>query len=203
MHRSRMIALRIVAAAILLAGEIAPAGAVWPVPASSIKLTEVVATDRGPVRGVVHEGVREFKGIPYAAAPVGDLRWALPQAPAAWTQALDATEFRSGCPQVARYGLTEAGYDEDCLFINVTSPIGVSPARKRTVIVWIYGGAFVGGSSALYPLGAMAKAGDAVIVSFNYRLGVFGFMSHPAFEPDHNGGCSSNSSGDPCRNVWN
>lgn len=68
----------------------------------------VVLTDKGPVRGKAGDGVIEFKGIPYAAAPMGDLRWELPQEPAAWTETLDATEFRSACPQEARYGLTEA-----------------------------------------------------------------------------------------------
>jgi para-nitrobenzyl esterase len=156
---------------------------------AAAETSPVVMTDKGPVRGLIHDGVREFKGIPFAVAPAGDLRWALPRPPAAWTQPLDATAFRSGCPQVARYGLTEAGYDEDFLFVNVTVPHKrQSPVRKRPVIVGIYGGAFVGGSSALYPLGDMAKSGDAVVVSFSYRLGVFGFMSHPAFGATSNAG---------------
>ena len=147
-----------------------------------------VMTDMGPVRGIIRDGVREFLGIPYAAPPSGNLRWALPQPHESWTQPLDATAFRNGCPQVARYGLTEAGYNEDCLFVNVAVPKKEhSSMRKRPVIAWIYGGAFVGGSSALYPLAHMAKSGDVVVVSFNYRLGVFGFMSHPAFAASSNG----------------
>jgi para-nitrobenzyl esterase len=148
--------------------------------AQSPSAAPVVMIDAGPVRGESLDGIRNFRGIPYAAPPIGALRWALPQPPKTWTEPLDATAFRNGCPQVARYGLTEAGYDEDCLFVNIAVPARAS-ALKRPVIVWIYGGAFVGGSSALYPLGHMAESGDAVIVSFNYRLGVFGFMSHPAF----------------------
>jgi para-nitrobenzyl esterase len=149
----------------------------------------VVLTDKGAVRGIIHGGVREFKGIPYAASPTGKLRWEPPQARAPWKGTLDATHFGSGCPQLSRYGTTEAGYDEDCLFVNVTAPYdeGQEASKKRAVIVWIYGGAFVGGSSSLYPLPHMALAGDAVVVSFNYRLGVFGLMAHPAFDPASNG----------------
>jgi para-nitrobenzyl esterase len=84
--------------------------------------SRVVQTDKGPVRGKVEDGVIKFKGIPYAAPPMGDLRWELPQEPAAWTEVLDATQFRSACPQEARYGLTEASSDEDCLYLNATVP---------------------------------------------------------------------------------
>ncbi|MDQ2082809.1 carboxylesterase family protein [Xanthobacteraceae bacterium Astr-EGSB] len=150
----------------------------------------LVATDKGVVRGVVRDGVREFKGIPYAAAPTGQLRWRLPRPAGRWAGVLDASQYRSACPQVSRYGLTEASAEEDCLHVNVTVPYA-GPGdlkRKRAVIVWIHGGAFVGGSSALYPLAHLAKSGDVVVVSLNYRLGVFGFMAHPGFGRAHNGG---------------
>jgi para-nitrobenzyl esterase len=148
----------------------------------------VVATDKGQVQGVIKNGVREFKGIPYAAAPSGDLRWKLPQPHAKWTGILDASHFGPGCPQMARYGLTEAGYNEDCLSINVTIPdTKLAKTEHLPVIVWIYGGAFVGGSTALYDLSHWAKLGNVVIVSMNYRLGVFGFMAHPSFDADSNG----------------
>lgn len=150
----------------------------------------VVMTDKGAVRGVVKEGVREFKGIPYARPPVGELRWALPQPAQEWKGVLDATQYGSDCPQVERYGTPESSDNEDCLSINVTVPYQGEEdlSRKRPVIVWIHGGAFEGGSSALYPLDYMARRGDVVMVSMNYRLGVFGFTAHPAFETDHNGG---------------
>ena len=150
----------------------------------------VVMTGAGAVRGVVHDGVRQFKGIPYAAAPVGDRRWTLPRPARRWIGTWDASKYRSACPQISRYGLTEASADEDCLHLNVTVPYQNARdlVRKRPVIVWIHGGAFVGGSSALYPLDHLAKSGDVVVVSLNYRLGVFGFMPHPAFARDHNGG---------------
>ncbi len=150
---------------------------------------EIVDTTYGSVRGIAEDGVVNFKGIPYAAPPLGLLRWAPPQPPLAWTGVKDATKFGSGCPQVSRYGLTEAGYNEDCLFMNVTVPQdGKGKASKRPVLIWIYGGAFVGGSSALYPLDNLARRGDAIVVSFNYRLGVFGFMAHSSFDPSSNGG---------------
>lgn len=150
----------------------------------------VVITNKGAVRGDVHDGVREFKGIPYAAAPVGALRWNLPRPPKSWEGVRDATHYGSACPQLSRYGLTEASYDEDCLSINVTAPYSGAQdlQRKRAVIVWIHGGAFVGGSSSLYPLDDLAKKGDVVVVSFNYRLGVFGFMASPSFGSSRNGG---------------
>lgn len=149
----------------------------------------VVMTDKGAVRGVIGEGLVEFKGIPYAAPPIGALRWALPQPAAPWDLVLDATQYGSACPQVERYGLTEASHDENCLTINIAAPLPAGDtATLKPVFVWIHGGAFVGGSSALYPLETLAKAGDMVVVSFNYRLGVFGFMAHPAFPADYNGG---------------
>lgn len=148
----------------------------------------VVRTASGPVRGVIHDGLREFKGIPYAQPPVGDLRWKLPKPVTPWKDVRDASKYGSACPQVSRYGLTEASNDEDCLTLNITAPYGGKPARRKPVFVWIHGGAFVGGSSALYPLGNLAKSGDMVVVSLNYRLGVFGFMAHPGFDKDYNGG---------------
>ncbi|HEY3275547.1 MAG TPA: carboxylesterase family protein [Syntrophorhabdaceae bacterium] len=150
----------------------------------------VVRTDKGLVRGLIHEGVREFKGIPYARPPVGELRWSTPKDATAWTGILDATKYKNACPQLKRYGIPEASYNEDCLHLNVTVPYSgkADLDRRRAVIVWLHGGAFVGGSSALYPLDYMAKSGDVVVVSMNYRLGIFGFTAHPSFGSDHNGG---------------
>ncbi|MDC7784494.1 carboxylesterase family protein [Rhodoplanes sp. TEM] len=171
-------------------------------PAGTAAEGPVVATDTGKVRGTAGDGVSEFRGIPYAEPPVGLLRFAPPRQALPWRGVRDATRYGHACPQVSRYGLTEASDTEDCLTLNITVPTGDAaageapaggrkPGRKaarKPVIVWIHGGAFVGGSSALYPLAPMAKAGDVVVVSLNYRLGVFGFMPHPAFPASHNGG---------------
>ena len=147
----------------------------------------IVQTELGAVRGVYRNGVLEFRGIPYAAPPSGDRRWALPQPATPWNGIRDASNFGSACPQAARFGLTEASNDEDCLSINVSVPKGVKAGAKKPVFVWVHGGAFVGGSSNLYRLDALARSG-VIAVTFNYRVGVFGFMPHPAFDASHNGG---------------
>lgn len=159
-------------------------------PASAAgSVATVVKTDAGAVRGFVADGLREFRGIPYAQPPVGRLRWAMPQPVKPWHGVREATRYGSICPQLKRYGLPAESNDENCLFLNVTEPVAAAAphARKLPVFVWIHGGAFVGGSSSLYPLGEIAKRG-LVVVSMNYRLGVFGFMADPDFGAAHNGG---------------
>jgi len=81
------------------------------------------------LRGLVRDGLREFKGIPYAAPPVGDLRWTLPRAAKPWKDVLDASKYGSACPQTSRYGLTEASDDENCLTLNIAAPYDGKPAR--------------------------------------------------------------------------
>jgi para-nitrobenzyl esterase len=148
----------------------------------------LVATDRGVVRGAVGPGVLAFKGIPFALPPVGERRFAPPESAVSWTGVLDATKYRSACPQLSRYGLTDASDDENCLYLNVTVPAAArTSTKKRPVLVWIHGGAYVGGSSNLYPLEYLSRTGDLVVVSVNYRLGVLGFISHPALPAAHNG----------------
>jgi len=175
------------ALAALLAAAAASAGDAAAAPHDALE----VVTDTGVVRGAAGHGVREFKGIPFALPPTGERRFAPPVPQTPWPGTLDATRYRSACPQVARYGQTDASDDEDCLYLNITVPEARSPARRagaaRPVIVWIHGGAYVGGSADLYPLDYFAGAGDVAIVSINYRLGVFGFMAHPAFDAVHNG----------------
>ena len=140
----------------------------------------VVATASGRVAGDAADGVFVFKGIPYAAAPVGALRWRPPQPASAWTQPRDATRFGASCIQPARR--ERAGdvgpTDEDCLFLNVWTK-GLD--GKRPVMVWIHGGAFRlgSGSMALYDGARFAQQG-VVLVTMNYRLGRFGFFAHPA-----------------------
>ena len=161
--------------------------------ASSAADPRLVMTASGPVQGFAHDGVREYRGIPYAAAPVGNLRFELPAPVQPWTAVRKATAYGSPCAQVARYGLTEASDAEACLFLNVAVPKIAGPkvagqgGKPLPVMVWLHGGAFVGGSGTLYPLDYLARRGQMVVVSVNYRLGPLGFMTHPAFGAAHNG----------------
>lgn len=138
--------------------------------------TETVRTHDGPVRGAVHAGYRTFEGIPYAAPPVGSLRWAPPHPAAPWPGVRDATRPASACPQPA--GEVPGGStDEDCLHLNVTTPDGTGPAHPRPVIVWLHGGGFTTGAGSSYDAHRMATRGDTVVVTVNYRLGALGFLA--------------------------
>ena len=143
-----------------------------------------VTTQNGQVVGVERNGANEYRGIPYATAE----RWALPVPAAAWSAPLDATNFGPACPQTARFNLTEASADENCLSINVSTPTHVAPGEKLPVFVWIHGGAFIGGASNLYRLDKLAREGRMVVVSMNYRIGALGFMPNPAFQVTNSAG---------------
>jgi para-nitrobenzyl esterase len=113
----------------------------------------IVITERGPVRGTVTPTFREFLGIPYAAPPIGNLRWKLPKDHARWFAPLDATRFGNHCPQVASiFGV--ASVTEDCLFLNIFAPNGEAEEEKKSrslpVMVWIHGGALTVGESDDY-----------------------------------------------------
>ena len=149
-----------------------------------------VHTASGPVSGVT-DGVESFKGIPFAAPPVGDLRWRAPQPAAKWTTTLKADRYGHDCMQepfggdAAPLGTAPS---EDCLVLNVWRPAHMGP-KHLPVIVWIYGGGFVNGGSspAVYDGSAFARK-DVIMVSFNYRLGRFGFFDHPALTAENKDG---------------
>ena len=134
---------------------------------------------QGALRGATVEGVETFLGIPYAAPPVGDLRWRPPAAAAGWSGERDATKAGATC-QPARDGTMV----EDCLFVNVTRPAGAKPGAKLPVLVWIHGGGFtIGASTAAFgaETDGIQFAKDGVItVSLSYRLGRAGWFAHPA-----------------------
>ncbi|MEW1689888.1 carboxylesterase/lipase family protein [Streptomyces sp. NPDC091265] len=142
----------------------------------------VVRTDKGEVRGTVTGAVRVFQGIPYAAPPVGERRWA-PTAPAKrWRGVRDATRPGSACPQT---GLTppvgHESADEDCLFVNVTTPRTASGGR-RPVMVYLHGGDHTDGDGAMHGAQRLAAQGDVVVVTLNYRLAALGYLAHPELE---------------------
>ena len=142
---------------------------------------EVVGTAHGPVRGTTAEGHRTFQGIPYAAPPVGDLRWRPPEPPDPWEEPLDATGPGSACPQEADRPTSVPSDNEDCLYLNVTTPVE-DPDRPRPVMVWLHGNDFNGSAGEVYGARRLAETGDAVVVTVNYRLGALGFLAHPALD---------------------
>src|SRR5499426_161572 len=162
---------------------------------ASDKTGPVVNTAEGPVTGLVRNGVYEFRGIPYAAPPVGKLRWMPPQSVGKWKEPRDATHFGNICAQVTTLGVFAgpASVDEDCLYLNVfTTKLGKGDTPQSgglPVIVWIHGGGNVDGTAADYDGDKLATGGPAgvltVIVTINYRLGLFGFLAHPALSAEN------------------
>ncbi len=154
-----------------------------------------VRIESGLVSGTagVSSGIQVFKGIPYAAPPVGDLRWRAPKAAAKWEGVRKADQFGATCmqtpyPEGSPYRSAPEPVSEDCLYLNVWTG-AKSPGEGRPVMVWIHGGAFTkgSGSNPIYDGEELAKKG-VVVVTINYRLGVFGFLAHPELtrESDRN-----------------
>ena len=161
-----------------------------PLLAAATAPSPTATVANGRLRGATADGIVSFKGIPFAAPPVGDLRWRAPQPAARWHGVRDASTYAHDCMQLpfpsdaAPLGTAPA---EDCLYANVWKP--ADAARKLPVLVWIYGGGFVNGGSSppTYTGAELAKRG-IVVFSFNYRLGRFGTFAHPALtraDSDH------------------
>ncbi len=141
-----------------------------------------VESTGGRLQGVVADGVASFKGIPFAAPPVGELRWKAPQPAKSWTGVKKADAYAPGCMQdlsMAKMAGASASVSEDCLYLNVWTAAKTA-GEKRPVMVWIHGGAFVGGMTGtpMFDGTKFAQKG-VVLVSIAYRLGVFGFLAHP------------------------
>lgn len=130
------------------------------------------------VRGLVNSDYRLFAGIPYAAPPVGPLRWQPPRPAASWPGVHDASKPGPWCVQGSG-DVREPVTSEDCLTLNVWTP-SASTTEKRPVMVWIHGGGFVNGSGDIYKAQWLAARGGIVVVTINYRLGALGFLAHPA-----------------------
>jgi len=185
--RSRSIAKCAVSAILLLAG-----GALANVALAQEDNGPVVKTDSGLVRGMVNNGVYEFLGIPYAAPPVGALRWMPPHPAASWSGVRSATQFANTCAQVTELGVFAGppNVNEDCLYLNVfTNHLGRGSSRGgNAVLVWIHGGGNVDGESSDYDGSKLATGGPlgtpTVVVTINYRLNLFGFLAHPALDAE-------------------
>lgn len=136
----------------------------------------VVKVGQGRTQGFLLDGVAIFKGLPFAAPPVGDLRWRAPKPAAKWTDVRAANVFSSSCAQA-----------EDCLYLNVYEPADTKKGAKLPVMVWIHGGAFIFGSGSAYDGSQFAKQG-VIVVTVNYRLGRAGWFAHPALTAESHDG---------------
>jgi para-nitrobenzyl esterase len=140
----------------------------------------IVETRSGRIRGQALDGLTVFKGIPFARPPVGELRFRAPEREESWSGVRDALDFGPSAPQqplmLPLPGMDVGEQDEDCLYLNVYTP--AADDARRPVLVWIHGGGFVigSGSQPIYDGGPLARHGDVVVVSLNYRLGPLGFM---------------------------
>src|SRR5271156_1389767 len=170
--------------------------AVTLVPADHASNPLQIKTDKGKIEGALTTDgkVRAFKGIPFAAPPVGNLRWQPPQPVAKWSGVRPAKDFGNHCLQTGGYPdmtFHDPGASEDCLTLNVWTPTDAKPG-SLPVMVWIYGGGFnTGGTSENRQDGQFLAHRNVVVVSMNYRLGIFGFFTHPeltAESPHHASG---------------
>ncbi|MGW2224331.1 carboxylesterase/lipase family protein [Streptomyces formicae] len=127
---------------------------------------------QGELRGTVHDGTAVFRGVPYAAPPTGQRRWAPPAPAARWTGARDATRHAPPCPQLGGDGKPAPGTSEDCLHLNITAP--ARPGPVKPVMVWLHGGGFNSGTGNDYDPTGMVRDRDVVVVSVDFRIGVFG-----------------------------
>ena len=167
-----------------------------------------VTTKQGQIQGAPGklEGVTVFKGIPFAAPPVGDLRWKQPEAPAAWQGVRDGSKYGAPCiqgkaPQRVPVNSATDFPDspepsEDCLYLNVWTP-AKSADEKLPVMIWLYGGAYnEGGGNAPFSEGDNLAKKGVVMVTFNYRVGSLGFFSHPELTAEGNGASGNQALGD-------
>lgn len=191
-----LFAALVLAAVGFVAGLPVPPASAWPVVEAQscgggVTAREgVVVTDRGGVAGVREGESWAYKGIPYATPPVGPLRWRPPQEPDCWEGERPATSYGPICPQNTASGVEG---QEDCLTLNVWTPVAAAPT-PRPVLVFIHGGGNVQGASSqrTYDGRELAARGGGVVVTLNYRLGVFGYLAHPALSAESERGISGN-----------
>lgn len=146
---------------------------------------DVAQTAYGPVQAVDQNGMRTYRAIPYAAPPVGALRWKAPAEPAKWTTPLAKTASANTCPQSGSSPFVIPSTNEDCLYLDVFAPTGAGPFP---VMVWIHGGAFLTGGAVTYGNPSALVSRGVIVVNINYRLGAMGFLGHPALSAEQGGG---------------
>jgi para-nitrobenzyl esterase len=165
--------------------------AIVAMPLAGLAASSTVKVQQGTLRGTVEQGLTVYRGVPFAAPPVGELRWRAPQPAAKWDGVRKADKFAPQCVQnigPARPGEEAPAMSEDCLYLNVWTP-AKSASSKTPVLVWIYGGGFNGGATSIptYSGEVLARKG-VVLVSIGYRVGPLGFLAHPglsAESPQH------------------
>lgn len=153
--------------------------------ASEFNNARVVVTAAGPVRGVtLNPTTAAFQGIPYAEPPVGNLRWRPPEPHNHWTGVLDAASLGKHCPQTPAFADPNAS--EACLFLNVYVPVAALETEHQSdrlpVMVWLYGGSNASGASDMYDPTPLLQTSHVIVVTLNYRIGVLGFLAHPALD---------------------
>lgn len=153
----------------------------------STEQNPTIRIQSGILRGLTEDGVDIYKGIPYAAPPIGELRWRPPQPITPWEGVRDASEYGHNCAQSGRGGAPGSiaeGSSEDCLYLNVWAPSKSTAKDKLPVMLWIHGGGFVGGSGSGLSGKEFAKQ-DVILITFNYRLGRLGHFAFPALSAEH------------------
>lgn len=150
-----------------------------PIAEQQAEPTGIVQIENGPVRGRISKGMQQFLGIPFAAPPIGALRWRSPQPlTERWSSPRETVAFGGTCPQTLTIGVFAAkSRTEDCLYLNIYGPKKAKPGDKLPVLVWIYGGGLYGGESNDYDGSRLAEVGNVLVVTVNYRANIFGFLA--------------------------
>ncbi|MFJ4839327.1 carboxylesterase/lipase family protein [Streptomyces sp. NPDC088746] len=184
-RKTHVVAFAAATLSVTLAATVIATGLASAHPGGQVAPTRVM-TAEGPVRGTAAGSVRTFQGIPYAAPPTGERRWKEPQPVRPWSSLLDAGAPKGACAQPTDQPISiEGGGTEDCLYLNVTTPD--TSTERLPVIVWIHGGSFTYGDGATYRAAKLAAARQgAVVVTINYRLGAFGFLTAPGLQAPAN-----------------
>ena len=152
-----------------------------------------IETNLGPVVGVDEDGLRVFRGMPYAESPVGQLRFRPPVLKTSWTEDFDASAHGPACPQLLDNAAAppEPNQSEDCLSVNVWAH---ESTELKPVMIWVHGGGFVVGNGGrdMYNATKLAQRGDVVVVTFNYRVGMLGFLALDELRADSESGATGN-----------